>query len=120
MRRVVARDLGLIDYEEALALQRRLQHSLIEAKRTDAAALPPHSLLLLEHPHTYTLGKSGDDSNLLLNEVALKARGATFHRIGRGGDITYHGPGQLVGYPILDLDRFFTDLGRYLRTLEEC
>jgi len=76
-------------------------------------------LLLLEHHHVYTLGKSGDADHLLASEATLEDLGATFHRVGRGGDVTYHGPGQLVGYPLLDLDRFFTDLGRYLRSLEE-
>jgi lipoyl(octanoyl) transferase len=76
-------------------------------------------LLLLEHPPVYTLGKSGDAGNLLVSEKRLEEIGAAFHRIGRGGDVTFHGPGQLVGYPLFDLDRFFTDLGRYLRTLEE-
>jgi lipoyl(octanoyl) transferase len=73
----------------------------------------------VEHPHVYTLGKSGDFSNLLLSEKALEEKGATFYKINRGGDITYHGPGQLVGYPILDLDNFFTDIHKYLRFLEE-
>ncbi len=76
-------------------------------------------LLLVEHPHVYTLGKSGKPEHLLLTDNELVVHGATFHRINRGGDITYHGPGQLVGYPILDLDNFFTDIHRYLRLLEE-
>ena len=76
-------------------------------------------LLFCEHPHVYTLGKNGDEKNLLVNEEYLKSRGATFYKINRGGDITYHGPGQIVGYPILDLDNFFTDIHKYLRLLEE-
>ena len=76
-------------------------------------------LLFVEHPHVYTLGKSGDLSNLLLNEKQLEARGATFYKSNRGGDITYHGPGQIVGYPIFDLENFFTDIHKYLRFLEE-
>ena len=76
-------------------------------------------LFFCEHPHVYTLGKSGNKKNLLVNEDYLKIRGATFHKINRGGDITYHGPGQIVGYPILDLDNFFTDIHKYLRFLEE-
>ena len=76
-------------------------------------------MLFCEHPHVYTLGKSGDEKNLLVNEEYLKSRGATFYKINRGGDITYHGPGQIVGYPILDLDNFFTDIHKYLRFLEE-
>jgi lipoyl(octanoyl) transferase len=118
-RSVLACHLGRVDYPVARRLQQRLQERLITAKRQDPPAAVPHVLLLVEHPPVYTLGKSGDPEHLLLDEERLDAVGATFHRIGRGGDMTYHGPGQLVGYPILDLDRFFTDLGRYLRTLEE-
>ena len=76
--------------------------------------------LFVEHPHVYTLGKSGDISNLLVNEAQLAEKGARFYKVNRGGDITYHGPGQIVGYPILDLDNFFTDIHKYLRLLEEC
>jgi lipoyl(octanoyl) transferase len=111
--------LGRVPYERAWALQEQIQDRLIAAKRASPPETVPHVLLLLEHPHVYTLGKSGDADHLLVSKERLKALGASFHRIGRGGDITYHGPGQLVGYPLLDLDRFFTDLGRYLRTLEE-
>jgi lipoyl(octanoyl) transferase len=121
---IVVCHLGRVDYEAAWSLQEQVQERLIAAKRapSEAADAPeglPHVLLLLEHPPVYTLGKSGDADHLLASEETLDAMGATFHRIGRGGDITYHGPGQLVGYPLFDLDRFFTDLGRYLRTLEE-
>ena len=76
-------------------------------------------MLFVEHPHVYTLGKSGDFSNVLLSEKELESRGAKFYKINRGGDVTYHGPGQIVGYPILDLDNFFTDIHKYLRFLEE-
>ena len=87
---------------------------------TSNSQLPtPNFLLFVEHPHVYTLGKSGDMSNLLLSEKQLEAKGATFYKINRGGDITYHGPGQIVGYPILDLENFFTDIHKYLRFLEE-
>ncbi len=79
----------------------------------------PNYFIFVEHPHVYTLGKSGDLSNLLINEKQLKEKEATFYKINRGGDITYHGPGQIVGYPILDLDNFFTDIHKYLRLLEE-
>lgn len=109
--------LGRIGYDEAWALQRRLLDRMVAAKRKGEAL--PHLLLLVEHPHVFTLGKSGDRRNLLLSEEALAERGAAFREIERGGDITYHGPGQLVAYPILDLDRFFRDLHRYLRTLED-
>lgn len=108
------------DYAQTWALQKQLQHQLIEAKRNGYAHTLPHYLLLVEHPHVYTLGKSGSLNHLLLNNESLKEKGATFHQIDRGGDITYHGFGQLVGYPILDLDDFFTDIGKYLRNLEEC
>ncbi len=112
-------DLGPMPYLPAWNLQKQIQARLIADKRSADPEHLPHVVLLVEHPHVYTLGKSGKAENLLLSEAALTARGATFHHIGRGGDITYHGPGQLVGYPILDLDRFFTDLGKYLRLLEE-
>lgn len=111
--------LGRVEYEAAWALQERVQERLITAKRATPDDSVPHVLLLLEHPPVYTLGKSGDADHLLVSEERLEAIDASFHRIGRGGDITYHGPGQLVGYSLLDLDRFFTDLGRYLRALEE-
>ena len=116
---IVVCALGRVPYERAWALQERVQERLIAAKRAEPPETVPHVLLLLEHPPVYTLGKSGDAENLLVSEERLEALGATFHRIGRGGDVTFHGPGQLVGYPLFDLDRFFTDLGRYLRALEE-
>lgn len=111
--------MGHVPYEEAWELQRRLQQRLVDNKRSADPQPLPHVALLVEHPPVFTLGKSGDDSNLLATEEDLKAAGATFVRIDRGGDITYHGPGQIVGYPILDLDRFYTDIHRYLRDLEE-
>lgn len=119
MEHVIICHLGRTAYEPAWALQKQLQARLIADKRSTAPVGLPHVMLLVEHPPVYTLGKSGDVAHLLASEATLKARGATFHRIDRGGDITYHGPGQLVGYPLLDLDRFFTDIHRYLRTLEE-
>ena len=100
-------------------MQTRLQARLIAAKRVPEPEPPPHVLLLVEHPHVFTLGKSGSATNMLVNDEMLAARGAELIHIDRGGDVTYHGPGQLVGYPILDLDRFFTDINRYLRSLEE-
>ncbi len=117
-QRVIACDIGHIAYGPAWDLQRRLQQRLIHAHQEGDASLP-HLFLLVEHPHVYTLGKNGNISHLLLSEERLQAIGAAFFPIDRGGDITYHGPGQLVGYPILDLNRLFTDLHRYLRTLEE-
>jgi lipoyl(octanoyl) transferase len=91
----------------------------ISNRREEASEETPNYLLFVEHPHVYTLGKSGDLNNLLLDEQQLEAKGATFYKINRGGDITYHGPGQIVGYPILDLENFFTDIHKYLRLLEE-
>ena len=88
-------------------------------KRNNPQLVTPNFFLFVEHPHVYTLGKSGDISNLLLSEKQLVAKGATFYKSNRGGDITYHGPGQIVGYPILDLENFFTDIHKYLRLLEE-
>ena len=88
-------------------------------RKENKTDITQNHLLFCEHPHVYTLGKSGDEKNLLVNEDYLKSRGASFHKINRGGDITYHGPGQIVGYPILDLDNFFTDIHKYLRFLEE-
>ncbi|MBT8272427.1 MAG: lipoyl(octanoyl) transferase LipB [Bacteroidia bacterium] len=116
-------DLGYKDYKECWDYQEKLFKGIVDTKiknRREAAGLEtPNYLLFVEHPHVYTLGKSGDFSNLLLNEDQLKQKGAKFYKINRGGDITYHGPGQIVGYPILDLDNFFTDIHKYLRFLEE-
>ena len=123
MQQVVFRDLGLIDYKEAWDYQEKLFQEIIDIKsrnRKEGTNVATQShLLFCEHPHVYTLGKSGDKKNLLVNKDYLKSRGATFYKINRGGDITYHGPGQIVGYPILDLDNFFTDIHKYLRFLEE-
>lgn len=116
---VVVCHLGRVTYVPAWDLQKQIQARLIAAKRQEPPDEIPHVLLLVEHPPVYTLGKSGDAANLLLSEAELTTRGAVFYPIDRGGDITFHGPGQLVGYPILDLDRFFTDIHRYLRELEE-
>ena len=119
MQEVVVCSLGRVEYEPTWKLQRQVQQALIAAKRADPPQLIPHVLMLVEHPPVYTLGKSGDSNNLLVSESFLSQRGATFFHIDRGGDITFHGPGQVVGYPILDLDRFRRDLHVYLRNLEE-
>lgn len=116
---VIVCDLGRVAYKPTWELQKLLQARLVDAKRQEPPARIPHVFLLVEHPPVYTLGKNGRLEHLLLSEAALRARGAEFFHIDRGGDITFHGPGQLVGYPILDLDRFFTDIHRYLRELEE-
>ena len=128
MQKVQFRDLGLIDYKECWDYQEKLFNKIISVKTanrkvqetfTQLAVQADNYLLFCEHPHVYTLGKSGSEANLLLNAKELKENDATYYKINRGGDITYHGPGQVVGYPILDLDNFFTDIHKYLRYLEE-
>lgn len=120
---VKLQDLGLKDFKETWDYQETLFKAILDTKiknrREDAGLATDNHFLYVEHPHVYTLGKSGDLSNLLLSEEQLAEKGATFYKINRGGDITYHGPGQIVGYPILDLDNFFTDIHKYLRFLEE-
>ena len=123
--KVYYQNLGLIDYKEAWDYQEKIFNEIIQEKLQNRErhfgdkSLTPNYLLLCQHPHVYTLGKSGDPNNLLINEGELKKRGASFYHINRGGDITYHGPGQIVGYPIIDLDNFTTDIHKYLRFLEE-
>ena len=119
MQHVVVCNLGLVDYAPTWELQRLLQGELIAAKRAEPPREIPHVMLLVEHPPVFTLGKSGNRGNLLATDDMLRERGAEFFHIDRGGDITFHGPGQIVGYPILDLGRFYTDIHRYLRDLEE-
>lgn len=120
---VEVRDLGEMDYKQAWDYQEALFADILNVKisnrREEEDKPTPNYLLFVRHPHVYTLGKSGDMSNMLLNETQLEAKGATFYKINRGGDITYHGPGQIVGYPILDLENFFSDIHKYLRLLEE-
>ncbi len=116
-------DWGLVDYQEAWDRQEKIFAETLQIKhdnRVNNTDIPtPNYLIFTEHPHVYTLGKSGHKEYLLLDDEGLKEKNATFYKINRGGDITYHGPGQIVGYPILDLDNFFTDIHLYLRTLEE-
>ena len=116
-------DLGSKDFKETWDYQEVLFKGILDTKiknrREDAGLETENHFLFVEHPHVYTLGKSGDMSNLLLSEEELAQKEAAFYKINRGGDITYHGPGQIVGYPILDLDNFFTDIHKYLRLLEE-
>jgi lipoyl(octanoyl) transferase len=125
MIKVEFRDLGLIDYKSAWDLQEKLHAEIVSQKLatrtpTSGLQLPTSNFLLFcEHPHVFTLGRSGDEKNLLVDDEALKTLDATYYKNNRGGDITYHGPGQIVGYPILDLDNFFTDIHKYLRFLEE-
>lgn len=116
-------DLGLKDYKDTWDYQETLFKGILDTKirnrRENLELETPNHFLFVEHPHVYTLGKSGDFSNLLVSEDYLKSIDATFYKINRGGDITYHGPGQIVGYPILDLENFFSDIHKYLRFLEE-
>jgi lipoyl(octanoyl) transferase len=116
-------DWGLLDYQTAWDKQNDVFEGIVALKtqnRTNSTAIAtPNYLIFCQHPHVYTLGKSGKPENLLLDEQSLLDKEATYYKINRGGDITYHGPGQIVGYPILDLDNFFTDIHLYLRTLEE-
>lgn len=120
---VEIQELGLKDYKETWEFQEQLFREIIDIKiknRKEQTSLETHNyFLLVEHPHVYTLGKSGDVDNLLISEEKLAEINARFYKINRGGDITYHGPGQIVGYPILDLENFFTDIHKYLRFLEE-
>ncbi|MCK5825290.1 MAG: lipoyl(octanoyl) transferase LipB [Ichthyobacteriaceae bacterium] len=125
MNTILVKDLEKLNYTDAWNLQQDIFQKIIDVKtenrklneedRTETQS----QLLLVEHPHVYTIGKSGDTTNLLINEQELESKNATFVKVNRGGDITYHGPGQIVGYPILDLDNFFTDIHKYMRFLEE-
>ena len=123
IKQVIVKDLGNKDYKETWDYQESLFEEIVAQKTNNKAngtTLPTTNyFLFVEHPHVYTLGKSGHIENLLIDEEGLKNKGATFYKINRGGDITYHGPGQIVGYPILDLENFFTDIHKYLRSLEE-
>lgn len=116
-------DLGIRDYKETWDYQTQLLQKIVDLKvanrKNQDFKETPNYFLFVEHPHVYTLGKSGDLNNLLLNDKQLLEKKAAFYKINRGGDITYHGPGQIVGYPILDLENFFTDIHKYLRLLED-
>lgn len=120
---VTVKELGLLEYEKAFEYQTVLFEEILAIKaknQQENSTIPtPNYFLWVEHPHVYTLGKSGDINNLLLSQEQLKQRGISFHQSNRGGDITYHGLGQLVGYPIVDLDNFFSDIKEYMRVLEE-
>jgi lipoyl(octanoyl) transferase len=125
MKKVHFEDLGLIDFQGAWDFQTQKFNEIVQRK-LDNRNLPQseqinqeHWLIFCEHPHVYTLGRNGKEEHLLLDDLGLKDKNAEFVKINRGGDITYHGPGQLVAYPLLDLDDFFTDIGRYIRYLEE-
>lgn len=123
MQEVVFKDLGKMDYAQAWDYQERLLQENVriktEARRLEESPDTRHYLLFVEHPPVYTLGKSGHMENILISEEGMQDKGIQFFQINRGGDITFHGQGQIVGYPILDLERFYTDIGKYLRNLEE-
>ena len=122
-KHIEVQDIGLKDYKEVWDYQEELFAKIVAQKRANRELEEPMAtsnyMLFVEHPHVFTLGKSGDITNLLASEEELISKGATFYKINRGGDITYHGPGQMVVYPILDLENFFTDIHKYLRMLEE-
>ena len=122
-RAVTIRRLGLINYKEAWDLQEKIFKELVDLKiknrNENTSFLCQNQLLVCEHPHVFTLGKSGKEDHLLLDNKGLKDNEADYYKINRGGDITYHGPGQLVVYPIFDLEQFFTDIHKYMRFLEE-
>lgn len=133
-QKVIYEDLGVLEYQQAWDYQEELLHRNVQAKSavrslelevSEGQVFPSNPagtsnhLLFVEHPPVYTLGKSGRIENLLINEEEMSARGIRLYKINRGGDITFHGPGQIVGYPILDLEKFYTDIGKYLRNLEE-
>ena len=123
MQNVFFKDIGLVDYKKAWDFQEELFNKTLSIKsknkKEETSNKTKNHLIFCEHPHVYTLGKSGKHENLLVNEEYLKSRGASFYKTNRGGDITYHGPGQIVGYPIFDLDNFFHDIHKYLRLIEE-
>jgi len=123
MQQVLFQDIGLTPYKQAWDYQNEIFQKIIAIKLQNRDSqekqLTPNHFIFTEHPHVYTLGKSGDINNLLLSEKQLEEKGITFFKSNRGGDITYHGPGQIVGYPILDLDNFFTDIHKFMRNLEE-
>ncbi|BAV94870.1 lipoyl(octanoyl) transferase LipB [Ichthyobacterium seriolicida] len=124
-RKVILEDLGYLEYQKALEIQKNIFDEILNQKLSnrklpeDKQIITQNHLLFVEHPHVYTIGKTGNMDNLLLRENLLEREGITLYKTDRGGDITYHGPGQIVGYPILNLDYFFTDLHKYLRFLEE-
>ncbi len=134
-QQVIFEDLGQMDYQSAWDYQESLLQENVRRKSAvyslesgveddvltthDSRLTTQHHLLFVEHPPVYTLGKSGNMDNVLINEEMRSAKGIEFFRTNRGGDITFHGPGQIIGYPILDLEKFYTDIGKYLRSIEE-
>ena len=122
-KKVIVRNLGSVDFEESFKIQKQIQNEIIDIKlnnrKNNLNLSTPNYLLFMEHNHVYTLGNNGDDKNLLFNQKELDKKSIKLLKTNRGGDITYHGPGQLVCYPIFDLENFYTDIHRYLRDLEE-
>ncbi len=123
-KKVEFQDLGLIDYKECWDYQEEIFKSTVDTKiytrkNPESNLITRNYLIFCEHPHVYTLGKSGSENHLLIDEKEREEQSVDYYKINRGGDITYHGPGQIVGYPILDLENFFTDIHKYLRFLEE-
>ncbi len=117
---IIFEDLGIIDYEKAWEYQKSCHQSIVQAAKLKSKSSVPYHMLFCEHPHVYTLGKSGQETNLLINADYLKSIGAAFYRTDRGGDITYHGPGQIVGYPIVNLEQMSMGIRFYIYNLEEC
>jgi len=122
-RKIEFLDFGISEYKDVWDRQESLMNQIIDIKKNNLKAKEktetPNYLIFVEHPHVYTLGKSGDEHNLLLNYIQLQAKDASFYRTDRGGDITYHGPGQIVGYPIIDLENFGMGLRQYIYNMEE-
>ena len=120
---IIVKNLGKFNYSDCFEYQKKIQNEIIQIKLDNRnkriKKITPNYLLFVEHDHVYTLGNSGNSENLLFNENILKQKGIEFYKTNRGGDITYHGPGQLVCYPIIDMENFYTDIHRYLRDLEE-
>ena len=122
-KNIIVKNLGFINYSDCYEYQKKIQNEIIQIKlnnrKNKIKQKTPNYLLFVEHNHVYTLGNSGDNSNLLFDKTMLEKKGIDFHKTNRGGDITYHGPGQMVCYPILDMENFYTDIHKYLRDLED-
>ena len=122
-KKIIVKNLGLLDFEKTFHIQKDLQNQIIETKlnnrKNNLNSITPNFLLFVEHDHVYTLGNSGNENNLIFDKKRLEEMGIKYHKTNRGGDITYHGPGQLVCYPIIDLENFYRDIHKYLRDLED-
>ena len=122
-KKIIVKNLGLLDFEKTFYIQKDFQNQIIETKlnnrKNNLNSITPNFLLFVEHDHVYTLGNSGNENNLIFDKKRLEEMGIKYHKTNRGGDITYHGPGQLVCYPILDLENFYRDIHKYLRDLED-